>query len=84
MAHNAAGFSENYVNGFKIVLWNLSNGYYRNPGPKFETFGDVPNVFYMSGYSASNVKFILNNKVETAQDLFNVAMDQELLNLVEV
>jgi hypothetical protein len=67
------------------VLWNLSNNYYgRRSGVKFETFGDVKNVFYMSGYSASNVKFILNQKVETAQDLFDAAMDQELLNLVEI
>lgn len=80
-----AGFSKDYVDSFKIVLWNLQNSYYgRGSGEKFETFGNISNVFYMSGYSASNVKFILNQKVETAEDLFNEAMNQELLNLVSV
>ncbi len=81
----AAGFSASYCDNFKIVLWNLQNGYYgSDSGCKFETFGDVKNVFYLSGYSASNVQFILNNKVETAEGLFDAAMDQELLNLVKV
>jgi Domain of unknown function (DUF2828) len=80
-----AGFSRDYLEVFKIVLWNLqSNHYGQGTGCKFETFGDVKNVFYMSGYSASNVKFLMNSKVETALDLFNQAMDQELLNLVKV
>ena len=81
----AAGFSKDYTDVFKIVLWNIPNGFYgRDSGCKFETFGDVKNVYYLSGYSASNVKFILESKVETAADLFNAAMDQELLNLVSV
>lgn len=81
----SAGFSSDFTETFKIVLWNLQNNYYgSNSGSKFETFGDVKNVFYLSGYSASNVSFILNQKVETAQDLFDAAMDQELLNLVQV
>jgi len=80
-----AGFSKEYQDNFKIILWNLQSGYYGvGTGCKFETFGDVKNVFYMSGYSASNVKFLLNQKVETAEDLFNTAMSQELLNLVNV
>lgn len=80
-----AGFSEEFISSFKIVLWNLQNNYYGSgSGSKFETFGDVKNVFYLSGYSAANVQFILNNKIETAQDLFDAAMDQELLSLVRV
>ena len=80
-----AGFSDEYADSFKIVLWNLTNHFYgRSNKVKFETFGETKNVFYMSGYSASNVKFILNQKVETAEDLFNEAMSQELLDLVEV
>ena len=81
-----AGFSEDYVSNFRIVLWNLTNNYYgrKNEG-KFETYGsDVPNVFYLSGYSASTVKFVLTESVASARDLFNEAMDQELLNLVKV
>lgn len=80
-----AGFSKDYLDTFKIVLWNLQSGYYgANTGKKFETFGDVKNVYYFSGYSAATVKFLLENKVETALDLFMTAMDQELLNLIEV
>ena len=80
-----AGFSNDYVNSFKIILWNLQNNYYgRGSGEKFETFGPVKNVHYLSGYSAASVKFILNNKVETAEDVFNEAMNQELLYLVKV
>lgn len=80
-----AGFSQDYVDSFKIVLWNLQSGYYgANTGKKFETFGDVKNVYYFSGYSAATVKFIMENKVETAADLFNAAMDQELLNLIKI
>jgi len=80
-----AGFSDDYVNSFKIVLWNIPNSFYGGrSGTKFETFGNTRNVFYMSGYSASNVKFIMDGKIETAADLFNAAMDQELLHLVEV
>jgi hypothetical protein len=81
----SAGFSEDYVNSFKIVLWDIPNSFYgRCSETKFETFGDARNVFYMSGYSASNVKFIMDGKIETAADLFNAAMDQELLQMVEV
>ncbi len=80
-----AGFSRHYVDNFKIVLWNIQNSFYgRNSGSKFETFGDVKNVYYLSGYSAGNVKFIMNNKVETAEDLFNEALNQELISLVKV
>ena len=80
-----AGFSRSYVDNFKIVLWNLQSNFYgRGTGCKFETFGDIKNVYYLSGYSASNVKFLMDNKVETAEDLLNTALDQELLNLVKV
>jgi hypothetical protein len=80
-----AGFSTDFTDTFKIVLWNLQSRYYgATTGSKFETFGDVKNVFYLSGYSAANVSFLMNQKIETAQDLFDAAMDQELLNLVQV
>lgn len=73
-------FSNEYVNNFVIVLWNLQS-YGR--GNKFETFGDVKNVFYFSGYSASVISF-LTSKIKTASELFEEAMDQELLNVIEV
>lgn len=79
-----AGFSESYIQDFVICLWNLTNSYYgRTNGPVFQTFGNVKNVFYMSGYSAQIVSF-LNGKIQTTQDLFDEAMNQEILKMVEV
>jgi hypothetical protein len=80
----AAGFSEDYVSNFVIVLWNLQSSYYgSNTGKKFETHGDVKNVFYFSGYSAATVSF-LTTEIETASELFNAAMNQEILNMIEI
>ena len=79
-----AGFSEEYVSNFVIVLWNLQSSYYgSNTGKKFETHGDVKNVFYFSGYSAATVSF-LTTEFETASELFNAAMNQEILNMIEI
>lgn len=79
-----AGFSEEYVSNFVIVLWNLQSSYYgSNTGKKFETHGDVKNVFYFSGYSAATVSF-LTTEIETASELFNAAMSQEILQMIEI
>lgn len=84
-ALRAAGFSEEYVNNFVICLWNIPNGYYSGKGGnKFETFGtEVPNVFYISGYSASVISF-LTSKIKNAQELFDEAMNQEILQMIKV
>lgn len=80
-----AGFSEEYVKNFVIVLWNLqSNGYGGDAGRMFETHGNVENVFYFSGYSASVISFLTGEEIKTASDLFGAAMDQELLNRVSL
>lgn len=79
-----AGFSKAYVDNFVIVLWNLQNSFYgRGSGEKFETGKDTQNVFYFGGYSASVVSF-LSEKIKTTYDLMNVALDQEVLNMVEI
>lgn len=80
-----AGFSKEYVDNFTIVLWNLQSRYYgKDTGSKFETFEPtVPGVYYLSGYSASAISF-LTGKVKTAQELFDTALDQEILSMVEV
>lgn len=79
-----AGFSKDYVDNFVIVLWNLQSSYYgRGTGEKFETYGDVKNVFYFSGYSASVVAF-LTSQVETASELLDSALNQEVLNMVQL
>jgi hypothetical protein len=80
-----AGFSKEYVDNFVIVLWNLQSGYYgRGTGEKFETYGDVKNVFYFSGYSATTVGFLTNTKIKTAEELVREALSQELIQRVEV
>lgn len=77
-----AGFSDEYVNNFVIVLWNLQNSYYGNgSGSKFETYGNVPNVYYFSGYSAATVSF-LTDDIKNAGELFAAAMNQEVLNMI--
>ena len=86
-----AGFSEEYVNSFKIILWDIPNDWYDVDNKvKFEDFADAPNFFYMSGYDPSAVAFILGgNRPElkapkNAEELFLTAMDQELLNRVRI
>jgi len=76
------GFSKAYVDNFVIVLWNLQHGY-GGGGRKFETHGDVQNVFYFSGYSAATVSF-LTEDIKTASELFDAAMNQEVLSLVKL
>lgn len=85
-----AGFSEEYVNSFKIILWDIPNSFYGNNKVKFEDFADAPNFFYMSGYDPSAVAFILGGSKpeikapKNAEELFLTAMDQTLLNRVKI
>lgn len=85
-----AGFSQEYCNNFQIILWNIPNNHYSKPIVKFETFGDAKNVFYLSGYDPSILGFLLgssNNdkKVPTTpEELFKAAMDQQILNSIEI
>lgn len=85
------GFSKDYIDNFKIVLWDIPNGYYGGkPQTAFESFADAPNMFYMSGLDGSTVSFVLGgterqpNAPKTAEELFQAAMDQEVLNLIKV
>lgn len=84
------GFSKEYVDNFKLILWDLPNGYYGNEiRPKFEDFADAPNNFYISGYDPSSVAFILGTEYHKAApknaiEMFNAAMDQDLLNRLKV
>jgi len=79
-----AGFSEEYVRNFVIVLWNIPNIFYWDSTTKFETYeGSYPNVFYFGGYNASVISF-LSDKVKTTKELFDSVMDQEVLNRVEL
>lgn len=74
-----AGFSKSFVDNFVVVLWNLQANV--NTGNKFETYGNIPNVYYFSGYSAATISFLTGN-VTNAVDIFNEAMNQELLSYI--
>ncbi len=89
----SAGFSQEYIDNFKIVLWNLQSNYYgETTGKKFETYGNEKNTFYFSGFDGSVLAFLTGveytnketKEPTTAEELFKAAMDQELLNLLEV
>lgn len=85
-----AGFSEEYISKFQIVLWNLRSYAYGNTaGNKFETYGNVENVYYFSGYDGSIIAFLTGVEHQEVQpknasELFTAAMNQELLNKVEI
>lgn len=84
-----AGFSDEYVNNFKIILWDIPNSYYGDNSVKFEDFADAPNFFYMSGYDPSAISFILGTSPfktspRNATELMEAALDQELLNKLKV
>lgn len=91
------GFSKEYVDNFKIIIWDIPNGFYGSSQTAFEGFDDVPNLFYMSGFDGAGIAFLTgvekpknseapetNDTPKNAAELFEAAMDQELLNLVTV
>lgn len=75
-----AGFSDEYCQNFVIVLWNLQSS---RQTAIFETPADTTNVFYLSGFDGSVVSFI-ENGVKNSTELFEEAMNQEVLGLVKV
>ena len=88
-----AGFSADYVDNFKFIFWIISNNYYsgkKSMKPKFETFGDVENVYYISGYDGSIISFLSGGEIpaskepKSAKELFESAMSQELMAMVEL
>lgn len=85
-----AGYSKAFYENFGLGFIELPNTFYsRRPTPKFETYGDVKNVFYFSGHDLSPLAFLFGmGKTAalptTASELFDAAMDQEVLNLLEV
>ena len=84
------GFSKEYVENFKIILWDIPNNFYGKSEVMFEDYADASNFFYLSGYDTSVVSFVLGgNKPErkapkNAAELMKAALDQELLNKVEI
>lgn len=88
-----AGFSQEFVDNFKIVLWDIPNNYYGNHTPKFEGLADAPNFFYMSGFDPAGIAFLTGKEIpetkkvvspKNAEELFMAAMSQELLQMLRV
>ena len=85
-----AGFSEDYVSKFKIILWNLQSRYYdETTGEKFETYSNVDNVYYFSGFDASIIAFLTGvdgqkTEPKNAEELFNAAMNQEVMKMIQI
>lgn len=87
-----AGYSKEYCESFGICFVDLPNNFYSsNRKPKFETFANEKNVFYFSGYDLSPLAFLfgvegksIDQIPRTAEELFLSAMDQEVLNMIEV
>ena len=81
-----AGFSNEYVDNFKIVLWDI----YRGQSPKFETLADEENFFIMSGFDGSGISFIFGEPEKkkpapkTPEELLNIALSQEILELLKL
>lgn len=79
-----AGFSEDYVNNFILVLWNLNSEFYgKTTGKKFETYGDVKNVFYFGCFSPETISF-LTSKISTASEIVTEALSQEVLSYIKI
>lgn len=83
------GFSKEYVNNFKVVLWDIPNGYYGKPQTAFEEFANCPNLIHMSGLDPAIVAFLTGTKGQTStpsssEQLFKAAMSQEVFNMIEV
>jgi len=82
-------YSDEFVNSFGICFIDLPNTFYsNNPTTKFETFGNTKNVYYFSGYDLSPLSFLFGVKGQTsipktAKELFESAMNQTVLNLVQ-
>ena len=85
-----AGFSEEFVSNFKIVLWNIPNSFYGGREKAvFESLADAPNFFYMSGFDPAGIAFLTgttkNKSIpKTAEELFEAAMNQELFDQIQL
>ena len=86
-----AGFPKDYVDNFKIVLWDIPNAFYSfdEIRPKFESYADTPNFFYMGGLDPAGITFLLGGEVnksipKTPRELFETAMNQEIMDYIQM
>ena len=84
-----SGFSKEYVDNFKLVLWDVPNNYYGTSTPKFEALANTPNIFHMSGFDPAGIAFLTGTKQvtsipKTPEELFEAAMQQELIQMLKI
>lgn len=89
------GFSAEYVKNFKIVLWDIPNTHYGGSQTAFEAFPTDSNVVHIASFDPSVIAFLTglqaptNNgttvkTAQTTQELFDIAMSQEILQFVRI
>lgn len=92
-----AGFSKEYVDQFKIVLWNLNNSYYSRSSSRkgYEFKASAENCFYFSGLDASTLSFLFGGNAEdktqeeqkapsNPEELMKLALNQELMKYLSI
>ena len=81
-----AGFSEEYLSKFLIILWDIPNGYYGGrTTSQFESYDTITSgVLHIAGYNASLIQFLSDGKVTTQQELMETALSQDILQLIEL
>ena len=89
----AGGFSEKFVQNFKIILWDIPNSYYGKPASKFEALADDPSAIHIGGLDGSVIQFLIGKKEKeasasqlpkTSEELFLAAMNQEILTYLNI
>lgn len=92
-----AGFSNDFVDNFTFVFFDIPNNYYReNSNTKFETYGDHNNVFYASGFDPAFITFLFGGSVKnvdgekisivpkSAEELMDIALSQEVMEKINI
>lgn len=80
------GFSEEFINNFKLILWDIPNHYYGGHKAQFEEFADYPNVYQMSGFDGSIISFLIDGGVNpcNSKELMEACLNQDLLNMLVI
>lgn len=83
------GFSQKYVDNFKVILWDIPNNHYNQKSSGFEEFADCPNLYHISGLDGSAIAFLTGTEKsesvpKNSEELFLAAMNQEVLNMIEI
>lgn len=81
------GFSKEFVEDFKIIFWDIPNGWYESSEVKFEAVADEPNTYHIGGLDGSVISFLMGREHQkstpkSSEELFAAAMDQRILNEV--